>query len=314
MSVTSPRALVAEVLSPEAYRGPHARPWVQGALILAASLIFGFQFVVFKQAFKDMEPMTLSALRALVLLPVLFAMMRWTRVPIHAERASLLRVAVPSALLVGSQSAFIFGVHRLPAGLTSTIVSMSPIFTILVGLALRSAAVARIALAGSLVSTVGVAIATGALEGHVDGLGLGLMLLSNLCYAASLVTLKQLRVQLSGGMYLIVMAVLSVVVYVPAAAGLDGFHVDVTWRAVGCVLYVSVLGHALAYIFTLGLLRFAGAFQAALVTPLIPVFAILFAVLLLGEPLLGRELAGGALIIAGVVAAVLPARRAAHAA
>ena len=49
--------------------------------------------------------------------------------------------------------------------------------------------------------------------------------------------------------------------------------------------------------------------QSTLVTPLIPVWAIFFAVLLLGEPLLGREIAGAALIIGGVVLAIAPLGR-----
>jgi drug/metabolite transporter (DMT)-like permease len=96
---------------------------------------------------------------------------------------------------------------------------------------------------------------------------------------------------------------------VPLAFVLDGFEITFTWGLIGSVAYIVVLGQVVAYIAALGLLRFAGVFQATLVTPLIPVFAILFAVLFLGEPLLARELAGGALIILGVITAIVPAQR-----
>ena len=78
------------------------------------------------------------------------------------------------------------------------------------------------------------------------------------------------------------------------------------WGSLLSLVYIVVFGQAVAYAGVMALLRFGGVFQSMLVTPLIPVFAILFAVTLLGEPLLGRELAGGALIIGGVLLAITP--------
>lgn len=305
----SVRGIVAAVLSPEPYRGPVAPVWAQVAMVLVASIIFGFQFVTFKEAFESVGPSTLLALRALFMLPVLLVLMRWAGIPLRAPRASVIPMLLPATLLVGSLICFMFGVHRLSAGLTATLVSMTPIFSIGLGLLFGMERVGVLALLGSVVGTVGVAIATGALHGDLDALGLALIAGSNTTYSLSFITLKRMRANVSSAVYLLLMTVISILLFVPLAIALDGFAITPTWGLAGSVAYVVVLGQAVAYIASLGLLRFAGVFQATLVTPLIPVFAIFFAVLLLGEPLLGRELGGGALIILGVIAAIVPASR-----
>ncbi len=71
----------------------------------------------------------------------------------------------------------------------------------------------------------------------------------------------------------------------------------VTW---GAVLGVGLLSTALAYVLYFRILAAAGATNLLLVTFLIPVSAILLGVLVLGETLLPRHLAGMALIGAGL--------------
>lgn len=299
-------------MSADPHDGRKAPVWVQVALIVATSLIFGFQLVTFKEALQDVPPTSLVAVRSLILVPFLLAFYRVTGTP-TSVRAGWRPVLAPTLLLVASQGVFIYGVHRLAAGLSSTLLSMTPIFTVGLGLLLGAERVGALALAGAAAGTVGVAIATGALHGGADTLGVVLILSCNFFYALSLIVLRRSKVRAAPADYVLLTAIVSLGVYVPLAAGVDGWALHFTWALAGSIAYMVVLGQAVAYVFTLGLLRYGGAFQATLVTPLIPVFAILFAVLLLDEPLLGRELAGGALIVAGVLAAVLPQRRPAQA-
>ena len=70
-----------------------------------------------------------------------------------------------------------------------------------------------------------------------------------------------------------------------------------TW---GAVLGVGLLSTALAYVLYFRILAAAGATNLLLVTFLIPVSAILLGVLVLGETLLPRHLAGMALISVGL--------------
>lgn len=304
------RTEVGHILSAKPHVGPPAPVWLQGLLILLASVLFGMQFVAFKKSFEAIGPSTLLALRPILALPLMLLLMRWAREPIAVERASLRRVLVPATLLTVSFVTFMFGVHRLPVGLTSTLVSMTPIFSVGLGLLFGMQRIGPVALAGSLAGVVGVAIATGAATGEADVLGLVLIAITNISYSLSLIAYKKMEIRISSAIYLIVMMAECIVLFVPLAIVLDGFAMDWTWDSGLGFAYIVTFGQIVAYILVVALVRVAGVFQSALTTPLIPVFAILFAVLLLDDPLLGRELAGGALIIVGVIAAILPRRQA----
>ena len=73
-------------------------------------------------------------------------------------------------------------------------------------------------------------------------------------------------------------------------------------RPLGAVAALAVLSTALAYILYFRLLAQAGAVMLSLVTFLIPASAIALGVVVLGEPVLSRHLAGLALILLGLLA------------
>jgi drug/metabolite transporter (DMT)-like permease len=76
------------------------------------------------------------------------------------------------------------------------------------------------------------------------------------------------------------------------------------------ILALGALGTGVAYVLNFNVVRSAGAQTASMVTYLVPVFAVVFGVSILDEPLSWHEPAGGALIIAGVALAQRrPARR-----
>lgn len=303
------RALVGGILSAKPHVGPPAPTWVQAALILLASVLFGGQFVAFKKSFEAIGPSTLLALRPLLALPLMLLLMRWAREPIEVEWASLRRVLVPATLLTVSFVTFMFAVHRLPVGMTATFVSTTPIFSVAFGLALGIQRVGAVAIGGSLVGVLGVAIATGVTSGQADVLGLVLLFLTNASYALSLIVYRKMEIRISSAVYLIVMMAECAVLFVPFAIVLDGFSMQWGWGSGLGFAYIVTFGQIAAYVTVVALVRVAGAFQSSLTTPLVPVFAIFFAFLVLDDPLLGRELAGGVLIVLGVVAAILPARR-----
>ena len=75
------------------------------------------------------------------------------------------------------------------------------------------------------------------------------------------------------------------------------------------IVALGALGTGVAYVLNFNVVREAGAQTASMVTYLVPVFAVVFGVPILGEPLSWHEPVGGALIIAGVALAQgLPAR------
>lgn len=79
-----------------------------------------------------------------------------------------------------------------------------------------------------------------------------------------------------------------------SAPGLDAW---------GSSLALGALGTGVAYILNFNVIRTAGAQTASTVTYIVPIFAVIFGVLLLGEDITWHEPVGGALILLGVTLA-----------
>ena len=72
------------------------------------------------------------------------------------------------------------------------------------------------------------------------------------------------------------------------------------WKENASVVALALIGTALAQILLYRVLRTDGAARVSLVTYLLPATALLYGVLLLGEPLTWQELGGMVLILGGV--------------
>ena len=75
------------------------------------------------------------------------------------------------------------------------------------------------------------------------------------------------------------------------------------WKEVTSVAVLGLIGTGVAYMILFALLRSAGPSRAILVTYTIPAVAVLYGVLLLGEPLRTISVVGLGLILAGVALA-----------
>jgi drug/metabolite transporter (DMT)-like permease len=73
------------------------------------------------------------------------------------------------------------------------------------------------------------------------------------------------------------------------------------WRMVTSLLYLGVLGTALAFVWYYMSVKKVGASTTSVFNNLVPVFGVAISVLVLGEPLLLSMLVGGAVTIAGVL-------------
>jgi drug/metabolite transporter (DMT)-like permease len=73
------------------------------------------------------------------------------------------------------------------------------------------------------------------------------------------------------------------------------------WRVVVSLLYLGVLGTAVAFVWYYTSIKRLGASVSAIFTNLVPVFGVAISVLLLGESLLPSMLIGGAVAICGVM-------------
>lgn len=74
-----------------------------------------------------------------------------------------------------------------------------------------------------------------------------------------------------------------------------------TWQAAGAIAYLGAVGTVVAFVWYSQGIRALGPARTAVFTILVPVFGVLLSVVLLGESLTRSMLAGGVLVIAGVM-------------
>ena len=89
-----------------------------------------------------------------------------------------------------------------------------------------------------------------------------------------------------------------------AAALIDGSLFElasVSWKGLSSVAFLGLLGTAVAFTWYAGAVHQLGATRAGVFINLVPVCAVLLGALLLGERLALATLAGGALVLLGVL-------------
>ncbi|MGE3294909.1 MAG: DMT family transporter [Geminicoccaceae bacterium] len=284
-----------------------AREW---AMLAALSLLWGGSFFFVAVALHAFPPFTLVALRvglaALCLLVVLRLI--GLRLPRGREPwlafvgMGLLNNALPFSLIVWGQT-------QIASGLAAILNATSPLATVLVAhLCTRDERLTANRVAGVVIGLLGVGVMLG--PAALAGPG-GPMLAQLACLGAALsyacasvfgrrfARLGIAPLQGAAGQLLASSAIL-----LPQALLLDHpWHLALPdLRAWAAVAGLALLSTALAYILYFRLLRAAGAVNLQLVTFLIPVSAILLGVLVLGERLTALQLAGMALIAAGLAA------------
>ncbi len=275
------------------------------------SILWRLAFFFVEVALEQLPPMTLAALRvgcaALVLWSLVFAVGDSFPINLSVWRKLLvmgvLNNAIPFSLIVYAQTV-------VTGSLASILNSTTPLFTIVVaGLLLSDEKMTLNRICGVIIGFAGVVVVIGpvALSDAGENLIAQLALLTAaLCYACSAVFVRAVKIsmQLQPNLLAAGQVTMAALVLVPAALLHDGpvrlaaFDLPTA----GAVTGLAVLSTALAYLVYFRILRRGGATNALLATFLVPVSAVFLGVMILGESLAIRQIAGMIVIAAGLVA------------
>lgn len=288
-----------------ASRPMNAREW---AMLLALSVIWGGSFFFISIAVRALPPFTIVLLRVglgAICLGGALALLR-QKIPLNRHVVvtflvmGLVNNVVPQTLIVWAQG-------YLPGGYASILNATTPFFTVLILHAFTANDRATPAkFAGVIIGLVGVAAMMGldlmaSAGAHLlPQLGL---LLASFCYGLSNLWGRRVAAlgvppmaaatgQLTAATLL--MLPLAFLLESPLSLPMPSLTI---W---GAVLGLAVICTALAYVLFFRILATAGGSNLSLVTFLIPISAILFGTVFLGEQLHARHLFGMALIGAGL--------------
>lgn len=292
---------------PAANRPMTRREW---AMLLALATVWGGSFFFNAVALRELPVLTVVVARVALAALVLAAILRLRGERMPRDRQAwtaflgmgLLNNAIPFALIV-------WGQQHIASGAAAILNAATPLFTVLLAhLLTRDERLTPARLAGVLVGFAGVAVMVG-----TDALrDLGVHVAAELaCLAAAIsYAFAGIYGRRFRAMGIAPMAtatgqvVASSLMLLPLA-----LLVDRPWTlpapgpgALAALAALAVISTALAYVLYFRILASAGATNLLLVTFLVPVGAILLGTLCLGEPLLARQIAGMALIGAGLAA------------
>lgn len=283
---------------------------VEWSMVLCLSILWGMSFFLVELLIEELLPLTIVFLRVGIAALTLWTIARILGLPFPRRIGTwtaflgigLLNNVIPFTLIVVGQ------IH-IASGLAAILNATTPIFTMLVaGALLTDERLTAVKLSGAVLGLSGVAImiGPGALQGIGENVLAQLAILgAALSYAFAFVFGRRFKKQglhpvttAAGQVSGSTMLLIPVVFYFQEPGALVGLSL-MGW---GAVAVLGVFSTGAAYVLFFGILGRAGTTNAAIVTLLIPVWAILLGSLVLGEILHAIHIAGMALIALGLAA------------
>lgn len=273
------------------------------AVLLAMCLTWGFHFVVIKTAVGELPPMFYAAIRMTLVAAMLSPLLRW-------RPGRMLRVLSAGACLGALNYAFMFsGVKLATASAAAVAIELyTPFATILAivflgdRLGWRRALGVALAFAGVAIIALGKSEDAGP-ETRI-GLGVGLVVAGSFIEAVGAILVKQAKgfrpMELLAWFAVVGAAALWTMTFVFESGQGAALAAGDKPLIVAAVLYSaiggSIFGHSAYY----WLLQRLPVSLVASSVPLTTFFAVLFGVLLLGDPTGPRFIVGGLMTVGGV--------------
>lgn len=283
------------------------RDWL---LLWALSVLWGGSFFFATVAVKEVPPLTLVLCRASIAALALFIFIKikgatfplaWPFISVFLMMGFFNNL-IPFSLLFWAQTA-------IPSGLASILNATTPIFSMVVAhFLLSDEKMAANKVTGVVLGIAGVAVLFGgdALSGmSVTTLGILACLGAALSYGLASVIGRRFRsLGVTPSIGALGQLSATTIMIIPIA-----FFFDQPWtlevpsmEVIGSIIALAVASTALAYLIYFRVLESAGAVNAALVTLIMPLTAILLGTFFLNEELASRHYFGMALILAGLIA------------
>jgi len=222
------------------------------------------------------------------------------------SRRHLPLVVAAAAVLYVNQIGFVYALDTSSASVLALILGATPIFAALAGLALGTETLSSRFWTGALLSFAGVALVAlgtgGELSGDLGGVLLGILTAATWAAYSMLVT-PLMRTYSASRISSVVLALAWIPITITGAAQLRTQDWALGWEVWALLVFATLGPLVLTNILWFRSLDRIGPARATLAANLQPFVAAAIAVVLLSETLDPLQLAGGALIAAGILAA-----------
>lgn len=277
------------------------------ATIVAAGAIFGSAFLCTKILVQELTVLQIVTARMLLGAAAVTAFMLVTgRLP------KLTRGMLAGATVLALADALIpyllisWGETRINSGEAAVLVSTTPLFTALFAQALaRDERISTAKLGGLALGFAGVVVIASGSGGALvaaPSAGAAAVVCAAILYAGAAVYARRLLRQTDASTLNVAKLAIGVLFVLPFALAVDGPPTAgaVDARGIIAVLWLGMVSTGLARVAYFRAVAVAGSVRASLVTYVVPVSGVTLGVIVLGEPLEARSVAGFALVIFGI--------------
>jgi drug/metabolite transporter (DMT)-like permease len=277
-------------------------------------------FIVIKDVVTVMPPVAFTFLRYGLASIALLAILRWTEGAVRLPRPDVARILVLGALGFGAyQMLWTVGLQSIPAGDSALLIAATPVFTAVLAVVAGADTLTPAKFAGAALSFVGVVVViaagvgielTGSLAGSV------LTLAAALCWAtytafAGPVLRRHSPLVLTTWATIAGTAVMAPIgigqLLAPGALG--PAQAERVVPIALAVAYSGLLAAALANVVVFHGVRLLGPTRIITLQSLVPAMAVVLAFVFLHEQIRPAQVAGGAIIVAGVALTRIASRR-----
>ena len=290
-------------------------------LLLLLAAIWGSSFMFIKIAVDELAPTTTMALRLVFSALPLLAIVIYKRgfAPATTEMRSIVRAAMILGILSTALpfTLIAWGETRIDSGVAAIGNASMPIFVALLALRFRKSERATGSKAvGVVVGLIGVGVLTGVNpEGGWAGVaGTLAVIVASISYAVSTLYIQTLLDNVHNDVLADASVTWGAIFLTPLGAVQAPSHVP-SWGVIGSVLALALLGTVAGQLLYFRLVYGYGSARASLVVYLLPVTALFYGALLLGEPITASAIVGLVLILTGTALGSglmrMPRRRAA---
>lgn len=261
-------------------------------LLMVTTLLWGGNTVAGRLAAGEVSPMVVVFLRWVIVAGIMLPFL-WPRIrsewPIM--RPSLTRMILMAGFgFVGFNTLFYIAAIQTTAVNLGIIQGSMPILVLIGSVIAFGAKIRALQIAGILVTVIGVTLiaAQGSLEVLMSlavNPGDGIMLLACVLYSGYTLALRN-RPQVSGLVFFAVLAAISVFAAIPGLIYeiVSGTTIWPDWKGWLIVLYIALGPSCLSQIFFMRGVELIGPARAGVFINLVPIFAAILAVSILGEP------------------------------
>ncbi len=278
----------------------------QGWMVFGVvSLIWGSTFLAIKVGLADLPPLTFAALRFCVAALCLWGYLAWRGGMVGVNMQNLIHLASLGMLMTALPFGLTFwGQQFVNSGLAAVLTGTVPLFVTIMAGPILGERVGAARLMGVMMGLAGVGLLfLDRMGGASTWLGGLAVVGSSVSYAAGNVYVKRFARHLPADLMNTGQTTFGALVLVIAALWWErGADVRLTLTALGAVVYLALMGSALAFGLYFWLLQRAPASTVSLVGFTIPVVAVVLGTTV-GEPLTGLMAAGMTVILAGVLLA-----------